>query len=441
MRSGSPHRGFVKSAESPIPASVISVAVGTQVAVSMVQQGLPSISIPLQRDLHVGLAGLGIVLGAANAATAASVYAWGRWSDRVGDRRVLSAGLLVAVPGLVAAGVAASSGYRAPTIAGLLVAGVGVGAGTAALARALADRVPARRLGAVLGLRQAAVPVGGLVAAALLPIAADLAGVGAAFDVLGLACAVAVLGVAFGLPASPQSGSPSSEGAPVATAPTPNPARPVGFPALLAANACYCVAQTGAVALSMAAWHTAIGVGVTPAVLMFIAVQSGSGVLRVGLGRAGDRRPDQEPVFLIFLGACTAALLAMLALAHAARLPVGLQAGLLLAACLPAGGWNGLAFAVSTRLAVLTGNRHRLGHIHGLQNTVLFTAVGLTPPALTAVAAWAGWALCWALLAACAAAGALIHALSSASFTCPVPQSTARQESPVCVSPAPTTSS
>jgi MFS family permease len=99
----------------------------------MVQQGLPSIRIPIQRDLHLGLAGLGILLGAANAATAASVYAWGRWSDRVGDRRILLAGLLVAVPGLVAAGGAASSGHRASTILGLLIAGVGVGAGTAAL--------------------------------------------------------------------------------------------------------------------------------------------------------------------------------------------------------------------------------------------------------------------------------------------------------------------
>lgn len=130
----------MKSAERPRASSIIPVALVTQVAVSMVQQGLPSISIPLQRDLHLGLTGLGLVLGAANAATAASVYAWGRWSDRVGDRRVLLAGLLVAVPGLVAAGSTATSGHRASTIVALLIAGIGVGAGTAALARALADR-------------------------------------------------------------------------------------------------------------------------------------------------------------------------------------------------------------------------------------------------------------------------------------------------------------
>ncbi|GAA1966233.1 MFS transporter [Catenulispora subtropica] len=430
----------MKSAKPPIPASIIPVALVTQVAVSMVQQGLPSISIPLQRDLHVGLAGLGLVLGAANAATAASVYAWGRWSDRVGDRRVLLAGLSVAVPGLVAAGGAASSEYRAWTIAGLSVAGVGVGAGTAALARALADRVPGRRLGLVLGLRQAAVPVGGLVAAALLPAAVGMAGVGAAFDVLGLACIVAGLGVAFGLPATPRP-VPPSDAAAIAEAPAIPAGRLAGLPTLLAANACYCVAQTGAVALSVAAWHTAIGIGVTPAVIMFVAVQSFSGVLRIGLGRFGDRRPDQEPAVLIVLGACTATLLTMLALAHIARVPAALQAGLLMAACLPAGGWNGLAFAVSTRLAVRSGNRHRLGRIHGLQNTVLFTAVGLTPPALTAVTASAGWTACWALLAAGAAAGALIHALSSASFARPVPPSTARQEPLACASPAPTTSS
>jgi hypothetical protein len=170
------------------------------------------------------------------------------------------------------------------------------------------------------------------VAAALLPTAASVIGVGAAFDVLGLTCAVAGLGVAFGLPASRRFNSPSSKGEAVAKTPTPTAKNLAGFPALLAANACYCVAQTGAVALSVAAWHTGTGVGAAPAILMFVAVQSVSGILRVGLGRVGDRRPDQEPVYLIVLGACTATLLTMLALAHGSRLPVVLQAGLLLAA-------------------------------------------------------------------------------------------------------------
>ena len=264
-------------------------------------------------------------------------------------------------------------------------------------------------------------------------------GVGAAFDILGLVCAVAALGVACGLPAPPWSALPSS-GVALAEAPAP-PSRLVGLPALLAANTCYCVAQTGAVALSVTAWTRGMGLGTTPAVLMFVAVQSGSAILRVGLGQAGDRRADHEPTALIILGASTAAMLTILALAHAARLPAALQAVLLLAACLPASGWNGLAFAVSTRLAVQTGNRHRLGRIHGLQNTVLFTAVGLTPPALTTVAASAGWPICWALLAACAATGALIHARPPTSFARLVPQSTAHQESPKCASRAPTTSS
>lgn len=188
----------------------------------------------------------------------------------------------------------------------------------------------------------------------------------------------------------------------------------------------------------MTAWHAGIGVGTMAAALLFVAVQFGSGVLRVGLGLAGDRRPDQESAYLTALGACTAVLLT---LAHAARLPAAAQAGLLLAACLPASGWNGLAFTVSTRPAVRTGDRHRLGRIHGLQNTVLFTAVGLTPPVLTAVAARAGWTPCWVLLAACAATGALIHALSRSSSARSVSRSSSRQESPVCTSPAPTTSS
>jgi hypothetical protein len=109
--------------------------------------------------------------------------------------------------------------------------------------------------------------------------------------------------------------------------------------------------------------------------------------------------------------------------------------------CLPASGWNGLAFTVSTRLAVRAGNRHRLGRVHGMQNTVLFAAVGLTPAAMTAIAEGIGWAPCWALLGAFATAGAVIHALTLSPFSRSTPPSTPRQEPSECASPAPITSS
>jgi MFS family permease len=393
-----------------MPIAVIPTALAAQIAVSVLQQGLPSISVELQTDLHTGLAGLGLMLGTVFAATATSVFAWGTWSDRVGDRRVLLTGLPVTAVALAGTGLAVGAESTAAVVTGLLIAGLGAAAGTAALARALADRVSPGRLGAVLGLRQAAVPAGGLLAALLLPAVAGLFGAGAALATVGAMCAAATIGVAVGLPAVPRHGPRRipDRRRKAATGATPL----IGLPAFLAGNTCYCVAQTGTVALSVTAWHTALGRGATSAAVLFALVQAGTAVVRVVIGRIGDLRPAWEPAALLATGICAAVLLAVLAGAHAQRLADPVQAGLLLAACLPAACWNGLAFTHTTRLAIATGIRDRLGRIHGLQNTAIFAAGGLTPIFVTTIVAQAGWAAAWGVLGCIAAVGVVMHAVS-----------------------------
>lgn len=405
-----PARPPIAATGRSMPMAVIPTALAAQIAVSVLQQGLPSISVGLQADLHTGLTGLGLVLGTVFAATATSVFAWGAWSDRVGDRRVLLTGLPVTAAALAEAGLAVHAGSMAAAMTGLLIAGVGAAAGTAALARALADRVSPGHLGAVLGLRQAAVPVGGLLAALLLPAVAGILGTGAALAAVGVICAVATIGVVVGLPAIPRQGPRRLTNHRLEAA--PGTTRLIGLPAFLAGNACYCVAQTGTVALSVTAWHTALGCGATSAAILFAMVQAGSAAVRVVIGRIGDVRPDREPTALLAMGMCAAVLLAILAGAHAQRLPGPVQVGLLLAACLPAASWNGLAFTHTTRLAIATGIRDRLGRIHGLQNTAIFGAGGLTPVFVTAIVARAGWTVAWGTLGCIAAAGVAMHAVS-----------------------------
>jgi hypothetical protein len=144
-------------------------------------------------------------------------------------------------------------------------------------------------------------------------------------------------------------------------------------------------------------------------------------------------------MILIGLGAAAATLLGALACAHTLALPTAVQAGLLLVAGLPAAGWNGLAFAASTRLVIVNRARFRLGRIHGRQNTVIFVAVGLTPPLMTAIVARTGWATAWCVLGACAAAGALIHLTSLSGQS--ISRYPTRQEPASCTSSAPTISS
>ncbi len=424
------------------PGPVVAAALGAQLAVSAVQQGLPSIAPALQAELRIDMPAAGVLLGAVNAAGAATVWAWGAGADRFGERRVLLIGLPVAAVAL--AGAAAAVTARSAVMVGcaLTVAGTGVAAGTAALAKALTQRTSPARWGLMLGARQAAVPAGALLAAGLLASITATAGVSTAVAALAVLLFAAALAVAGGVP--PRTGPSGSRVRPM---PSVDRRRVLGLRLLLIGNGCYCVAQTATVVWAVTAWHS-LGAGTATAAGLFAGTQAVSILVRLGLGRLGDARPGSEMRILIGAGVVIVVLLGALASAYRLAAPPGVVAGVLAAAVIAAGSWNGTAFTTSTRLAHTAAAGHRLGRLHGLQNTVLFTAVGLTPPATAIVVTHAGWSVTWVALAATAAAGVAAHTrlhYHASHPTAPTRTTTspgsASSRSTVCASSAPITSS
>ncbi|HEY6835612.1 MAG TPA: MFS transporter, partial [Gaiellaceae bacterium] len=150
--------------------------------------GLPVLA-PAIRDAHsLSLLQVGVVLDALWVGTLLTLLPWGVLADRTGERLVLATGLVACAIALVAAG-------RAESFESLiLLVGIAGAAGAsvnAASGRAVMQWFPAAERGFALGVRQTAVPLGGLIAALILP-ALSLRG---AFAFLGALC---VAGAVFG---------------------------------------------------------------------------------------------------------------------------------------------------------------------------------------------------------------------------------------------------
>ncbi len=152
---------------------VLAIAVATQAAGSFVSQGV-YILVPLWRDAFgVSLAAASLAATAMNGAQIATLFAIGQAIDRWGERRVVGAAMVVMAAMMALAAMAGSLSVL------LLCIGL-MGAAYAAVqtggTRAILRWFPPRQRGLATGFRQAAVPFGTAVAAAMLPVAAALHG-------------------------------------------------------------------------------------------------------------------------------------------------------------------------------------------------------------------------------------------------------------------------
>jgi MFS family permease len=169
--------------------SVLAVAVVAQVGYSVLEQGIPLLTGFIQTDLGISAFRAGLAVSSFLLGKIFGSYAAGVAADRVGERRVLVAGGLA-----TAALVVASMLLPVPWLFLLLaLAGLASAAATPAGGRLVLLAFPANRRGLVLGIRQTAIPVGGLIAAAVLPWVAHVHGWRWSFVVAAAFTAVAVL--------------------------------------------------------------------------------------------------------------------------------------------------------------------------------------------------------------------------------------------------------
>ncbi len=304
---------------------------------------------------------------------------------RFGGVRVLQAGLCT-----IGAGIAlAALGHPAALVLSALLGGIGHGPVTPGGSHLLAARTPPRRRALVFSLKQAGVPAGAMLVAAMAPAAAALGGWRAGV----LAMAVVAFLVALGL--QPLRAAMDVERDPRATAAglralAREAAGSIGLlrrdAALrhLTIMACgYGIAQFCFLTFFVTYLVAALGVPLTEAGLILAAGQAAGVFGRIAWALIADRAGARPALMLC--GALAAAAGLVLALAGPGwPVAVVLVAGMVMGAT--AVGWNGVMLAEAARIAPT-------GQVGGATAALSF-AFGATmlvaPPAFTGLVALTG---------------------------------------------------
>lgn len=167
-----------QAASAPYRWWVLTAAVTAQTTAAVATQGIGVLGGFLQADLQLSHASVGVLAGVLNVAPIVGLMLAGEWLDRAGERRVIGMGALIMALAMTLAGITT-------TFPGLLFClfFVGIGYSTAQPGgtKAVFHWFPVRERGLAMGVRQAGLPLGGVVAAALFPGIASHIGWQAAF--------------------------------------------------------------------------------------------------------------------------------------------------------------------------------------------------------------------------------------------------------------------
>jgi MFS family permease len=368
------------------PWRVLALALLAQCGFSVLDQGLPTLTGFVKADLGLSAAAAGLAVSAFAFGKIFGAYAAGVAADRLGERRVLVFGGFAA-----AAFVAAAAGAPLALFFPLLVLGGFAGAaGTPAGGRLVLLAFPPERRGLALGIRQTGIPLGGLVAAALLPWVAHTAGwrwslvAGAAVTVL------AVLPLASARLERVE--EPLLADAPAQGARAWN--RNV---VLLTIWSCLIVTGQYAVLAFLALdAHARAGVSLaTGSLLVALANAVGIGG-RVAWGAVSDHAlaRGRKPLLLVLTAVGLAGALLLLAVPRSA--PIGVLAAVAAVAGLGLIGYQGLWI---TMVAEAAGPQ-RVGAATGFAVSFTTVSIALSPPLYGLVADAAGsYRAIWAALA------------------------------------------
>jgi len=369
----------------------VVLAAGTlaQASFSASSVGLPALSPTLKSDYGLSLTQTGVVLAAIGIGMLFTLLPWGLVADRVDERWVIATGLTGAAAALVAASATHSFGAVTATLVAVGALGASV---NAASGRAIMAWFPSTELGLALGIRQTAIPIGGAVGAAVLPVLGSAGGTRPAFLFLGAACltgaVVAAVFVRGGASGEPEIGEVTQ------------PLRDRFMWLLGAGTGLFLLAQIGITGFVVLFLHEhrglskeAAGAVLAGIYVLAVAARIGSGTISDRLGsRLGPLRTIG--VALALFTTCVAA---------AIDAPLALLVPLFVVAGVLSMSWNGLAYAAAAEAA----GSARTGAALGFQQTLLGLVVAGAPPLIAAVATHS-WRLAFFLAAAGPAIGVVI---------------------------------
>ena len=355
-----------------------------QAGIAALQLGLPAVAPDIRAEFGLSLTGTGALLAASTVGIMATLLAWGALADRVGERIVIAVGLTGAAGALA---LASQAGSGLELGGALVLAGAFGSSANAASGRAVVSWFGPSQRGFALGVRHMATPLGGAVAAALLPLAAEAGGVEAALLALAAACLAGALIAAVGLRRAEPGPADVAE-----RAGSRGPLRDRAIWRLALDSASVVIAQISILSFLVLYLNEERGWSVTAAALALAGVQLGGAGARVAAGAWSDRLGSRiRPLRALALaaGAILALAAALLPAPDAAAVPLLILAGVATMA------GNGVSFAAAAEMA----GRTRVGTALGLQNTVLAVAVTIASPLFGAAAGLLSWEAAFGLAA------------------------------------------
>jgi MFS family permease len=378
-------RRFLKPSADFAVWRVLGVAVTAQVGVSVIDQGMPTLTGYIKADLKISAATAGLAVSSFAAGKIFGAYGAGVAADRLGERRVLVFGALTTA----AFAAIASFAPLALVFPLLFLAGVAGSSSTPAGGRLVLNAFPRTRHGLALGIRQTGIPLGGLIAAAILPWVAHRSSwrwsllVGAGIAVL---CVIPMARLRIDRTAAAPRRSEKTHGV--------LRDRNIG---LLTVWGFLVVSGQYAILAFLALYlHQRAGIALWEGSLLVAAANASGIVGRIAWGAFSDRAlgRGRKPLLLALTAACLASALLLFALPHNA--PVGV----LIIAAVVAGialiGYQGLWV---TMIAEAAGPE-RVGAATGLAVTFITVSIALSPPFYGLVADLAGtYRAIWAVLA------------------------------------------
>ncbi|ARF56533.1 MFS transporter [Streptomyces gilvosporeus] len=183
---------------------ILGIATFAQASASFFVQGIGAISAFLERDLHLSTAQIGLLISAAQLVPLVGLLVAGELLDRYSERWVVGIGTLLVALSLLGGSLA--TGYVSLLLL-LIVVGTGYSTAQPGGSKSVAQWFDASQRGFAMGIRQAGLPLGGALAAAVLPYLAGEMGWQSSFVAGGL---VALLGavVFIGFYRAPETAAP-----------------------------------------------------------------------------------------------------------------------------------------------------------------------------------------------------------------------------------------
>lgn len=376
---------------------ILGVATFTQAAAAFFVQGIGAMSVHLRRDLELNTTQLGLLQSAAQLLPLAGLLVAGRLLDRHDERWVVGIGALVVAVALAAG--SAVPGYVSLLVV-LLVAGAGYSTVQPGGSKSVASWFDASQRGLAMGIRQAGLPLGGVLAAFALPSLATAYGwrsTLAAGALVALSGAVAFMAFYHRPP----------DRRPVATTSRVRPAllREPYMKKIILSGASMVSVHSGVGVLTVLYLHEVTSMDPASAALVYVAVQCAGALGRVCLAAWSDRHGAGRYACVL---TCLAAVIIGMAVLTT---PIGRSP---VAACLLfvwlgffGIGWYGPWVAYAAESAP----PDHTGFALGLAMAVNQVAVVLAPPVLGLLTDLTGsFAPAWALLAALTAAAMTLTA-------------------------------